>query len=452
MGKSNKSVVRGAATLGFGTFMAKLLGAVYRIPLTNLLKSDGLGIYQMIFPTYALLLDFAGAGVPNALARIISSEGDGAEAVGKVYLKVGVTVLSTVGLACATAMAIFARPLSLAQGNSDAAYAYVALAPSIIFVAVISCFRGYFQGLLDMKPTAISQIIEQFVKMSAGLVFARFSLPNLPRAVAGAALAISVSEATAALYLFFVYKRRQTGVEIVEVNRVCVTDFRSAAKKLFATALPVTFCGTVLPLSQVVDSFLILNTIGGYRDDATALYGLFSGVAMTVVGLPVSICYGAASAAVPSVAGSTPRERYKKADLSVVLTIAVSLPCAVGCFVFAPQIVRILYRGLSYDEAAVATELLRLASPAVVLLSLVQTLNGILIGFGRLYLPLISLLIGVCVKIVTEVSLLPNVRLNIYAAAIALIACYFFVCLLNLIVLIVQRSKSANKAVKLERS
>ncbi len=444
----DKSVVRGAATLGFGTFIAKLLGAIYRIPLTNLLKSDGLGIYQMIFPTYALLLDFAGAGVPNALARIISAEGERAEAVGKRYLKVGVAVLSAVGLACTTAMAIFARPLSSLQGNADAAYAYVALAPSVFFVAVISCFRGYFQGLLDMKPTAVSQIIEQFVKMSAGLALARFALPNVPRAVAGAALAISVSEATAALYLFFVYRRRQG---IVEVNRVNGAEFRETAKKLFATALPVTLSGIVLPFSQVADSFLILNIIRRYRDDATSLYGLFSGVAMTVVGLPVSICYGVASAAVPSVAGSNSRDRYKKADLSVVLTMAVSLPCAVGCFVFAPQIVRILYRGLNFSEAAVAAELLRLISPAIVLLSLVQTLNGILIGFGKLYIPLISLLTGVGVKIVTEIMLLSNVRLNIYAAVIALIACYFFVCLLNLIVLIVQRSKSANKAVKLER-
>ena len=155
-------IIKGAFSLGVGAFICKILGAFYRIPLTNLLGSYGLGLYQMVFPVYALLLDFSGAGLPSALSRIIAMQ-ENKDIASKRLLKSSIKLFLTLGIFACIFMALFSKTISILQGNESASVAYLFLSPAIAFVSVISCFRGYFQAYLDMRPTAISQIIEQVV-------------------------------------------------------------------------------------------------------------------------------------------------------------------------------------------------------------------------------------------------------------------------------------------------
>ena len=199
-----------------------------------------------------------------------------------------------------------------------------------------------------------------------------------------------------------------------------------------------------IPLSQVIDSFLTVNLISVYDANATALYGLFSGAVMTVINLPVSICYGISAVAIPAVSSAkTEKEKSGKIKRSLLLTVVASLPCAIFCFFFAPFIINLLFRSLSAQEKITAINLLRLTSPCVVLLSLVQTTNGILVGKGKTYFPVISLGVGVAIKTVLTLILLKNPRVNVYGSSIALIACYFSVCLVNLTLIIKTRAKNA---------
>jgi stage V sporulation protein B len=171
--KNNNSIVKSATYLGFGTFIAKLLGALYRVPLTAILGGVGLGLYQMVFPVYALLLDFSGASLPSALSKLISSnEEQGKYKNAHALLNVSARFFALFGFVLSALLIIFARPLARLQGNEDAFYAYIFLAPAILFVSLISVLRGYFQGLMNMKPTALSQILEQTVKLVLGVLFA----------------------------------------------------------------------------------------------------------------------------------------------------------------------------------------------------------------------------------------------------------------------------------------
>ena len=442
--KFKNSIIGGATALGIGAFVSKLLGALYRIPLTNMLGSSGLGLYQMVFPVYCLLLDFSGAGVPNAMAKLIA-ETDKNEKQNKAfnYLKSSIILLFCFGIVGTLFMSLFSGTISRFQGNQDAKLAYLFLSPSVLLVCLISCYRGYFQGFMDMKPTAISQIIEQVIKLILGLILVGIFSFNLVLAVSGATLAISVSEVVALIYLIVVYKKRKVKVENSFIERK--NHFGYHAKKIIKTTIPITLVGIILPISHVLDTFLTVNIIGRYRTDATALFGLFSGAVMTVINLPVSICYGLSAVSIPAVSSSKDEEeKDRKAKNVVLLTTVISFAFFVGCFIFAPIIINILFRSLSNEEKRLAVNLLRFTSPCILLLSLVQTLNSVLIAKGRTYIPLASLSVGVAVKILLCVVLFKRPEINIYGSAIALIACYFIVCLINLIVVFKFKVRNAN--------
>ncbi len=442
----DKNVFRGAVALGMGAFISKLIGALYRVPLTNLLGGLGLGLYQMVFPIYAVLLDFSGGGLPSALSQIISKQTDEQRLkTANDYLSSSLSVFIRIGLIGTALMALLAGPVSAMQGDGRARLAYITLCPAIFLVAVSSCYRGYFQGLMNMRPTAVSQILEQIVKLVFGLSLTYMFKSTISLAVASATFAITLSELSSFLYLFAKFKSfKKKSFPNYVYN---VRENLERSKSVLKITIPITLIGVMIPLSQVIDSFLIVNVIGSYRSDATALYGLLSGAVATVIGLPVSICYGVSAVAIPAVSSAKDNgEQNKKALKTLLLTLFISLPCTLFLLTFSPFVINLLFKGLPMQEKTIAINLLRLSSPCVVLLSVLQTSNGILIGKGNLYKPLISLLFGVGAKTVCNLILLSMPELNIFGGAISIIACYLVTSLINLIIIFYFEVKNENKA------
>lgn len=447
---SVKKLVGSAALLGVGTFLAKLIGAIYRIPLTSVLTPTGLGIYQMVFPVYTVLLDFSGAGVPSALSKLISSFGENKKVYARKYLAVALKLLFVFGVLGFLIMLIFSKPFSIAQGNKDAYLGYIFLAPSVLLVSLISCFRGYFQGQIKMSPTAISQVIEQTVKLGFGLLFCFLLMPNVKRAVAGATFAITLSELIALLYLYILYRRDSK--DLSRVKPFDKKEILTACKNIIKTTIPITLLGVLIPLSQVIDSFLTLNMVGSYRPDATALYGILSGVVMTIIHLPVSVCYGISAVIIPTVSGENdPKVKEQNIQKSLMLTMLVSLFCSVGVYLFSKTIIGVVFPSLKGKEYEISYKLLKLCSFVILYHAIVQTINGIFIGKSKPYLALIGISVGVVVKIVFNAVLLKNPSINIYGGAIAIIACYFSACLVNLIILFILKVRNDSKEVKYQR-
>ena len=440
--KGKDGIIKGAFSLGVGAFISKLLGAIYRVPLTNLIGGYGLGLYQMVFPVYTLLLDFSGASVPSALSKIISSyKGEEKRENGYLFLQTAIRLFCVIGIVFSLGLAIFSKGISTLQGNSNAFLPYIFLAPSIILVCLISCYRGYFQGLMNMNPTAISQILEQLVKLGLGLLFAKIFMPNVALAVAGATFAITISEFVALIYLKITYSKSSKGLRL---NIKYVKEgFFGRSKYLIKFASPIIVVGLMIPLSHVIDSFLIVNILSRYTKNATILYGLLSGVAHTVISLPVSICYGISAVVIPSVSSAnTQEEKQARSEKSLLLTLLITVPCALVCYFGAPLIIRILFRSLSLEEGLIASNLLRMLSPCVILLSVVQTQNSILIANNKLYFPSVSLGIGIIAKTVVDIALLNKPEFNIYGGAIGIITCYFSACLINLSMIILNKVKN----------
>ena len=435
--KLKNKLISGAFLLCLGTFVAKVLGAVYRIPLTRFLGAEGIGVYQMVFPVYALLLDFSGSALPNGLAKTIAQNKNRANE----YLKVAIKTFFKVGLVGSVLLVLVSFPLSKLQATSLATACYITLAPAVFLVSLISCYRGFFQGKLNMLPTATSQIIEQAVKLVLGLSLCYVFRRNLQLALILATTSVTVSELVAFIYLrakFKVDKEQKTFVPIDKIQD------KTLVKQIIKSTFPITLLGLILPFSQILDGIITVNILGRYLTNATALYGLLSGVCLTVINLPVSICHGIATVTIPTLSGE--RENpSKRAGQAFILTLAVSLPCVFFCMYFSPFIIKVLFGSLSATDKQIASGLIKTTSFAIVFLSLLQTGNAVLIGLNCPKLPIISLSVGVIIKTLLSITLLKDKRLNIYGGAIALIACYFFACLVNLILIIAKENGYARK-------
>ena len=451
MDNTAKKIFKGSFILGAGAFLSKLIGAVYRIPLTRIIGAEGLGLYQLVFPVYTLLLDFSGAGATNAIAKLIGESKEGVGDNSGKILKASLLTFGIIGLFFTVITLILSETISAFQGNSDVALAYKTLSPSVFLVCLISCFRGYFQGKTKTVPTAVSQIAEQIVKLCLGLTFSYIFMPDIIKAVSALTLAITVSELISLIYLivtYALYKRKSGFLSPVKING---TEYRLLAKRIFVISIPVTLTGMLLPLSKVADSFIIVNCLSVYSENATAQYGILSGAVYTVIGLPVAVCYGISAVAVPCVARS---ENGKKdvVKLTLLFTLSVSFFCALVCYFFAPLIIKILFRSFGTAEYLTAVDLLKKSSPCIVLMCLLQTFNGILIGKGKSYRAVFALGVGILVKTVVEIITLNNPSINLSGAVYAAIACYFVANLINLFTVLnlseKRKRKSADKAVR----
>ena len=443
MKEKSSSVFKGSIFLGVGAFLAKLIGVLYRIPLTAYIGAYGIGLYQMVFPVYTLLLDFSGAGVPNALSKIIASCKE--ESLSHKYLRLSVRLFSILGIISGAIMIIFSKFISKTQGDINASLSYVTLAPAVLFVCLISSLRGYFQGKMNMLPTALSQIVEQIVKLVLGLTFCIAFLPNVPKCVSFATFAITISEMVAFLLLLIIFKKQNRGVKLFFVRDKGEKYF-SGAKTLLKIVIPVTILGVILPFSQVIDSFITINLLKRYLSSATTLYGLFSGVVMTIIHLPVSISYGISVTIIPAISKSDSlNERESHVKKSMLISLVFGLIATTVCIIFAEQILLILFRNLNEYEFNLCVGLLKITSISILFHVLLQTTNGVLIGGGNPYLAVIGMLFGVVTKVVVSLLTISNPKINIYGSAISSIACYFIAFLVNLIILIKKVYVNADK-------
>ena len=166
-----RSFVLSAIILALGGFFAKAIGALYKIPLTNILGSSGMGLYYLVFPIYSLFITICSSGINVALATEVAK----CRKVRHRYneqklLRVGLYISFLLSLIFTIITLLISFPVAELQGNINARFGYVAIAPAIIISSIIATLRGYFQGVENMVPTTVSLIVEQIVKLSFGLI------------------------------------------------------------------------------------------------------------------------------------------------------------------------------------------------------------------------------------------------------------------------------------------
>lgn len=289
-----KGFIFGAVIVALGGFLSKLIGAFYRIPLTNLLGGEGIGLYQLIFPVYCILLDFSSVGVPTALSKLIAERrARGEEEEGTHLLQASFRLLLLLGVTGSIALFCFSDLLANAQGNPARRAVLPRARPGRLLRLGDLLFQGVFSGKIAHVPDRVLAGDRAGRKAGRG---AAVRPPAPARSLAGrggAAAAVTVSECAAALYLGVLYLFSARGERKVAFDRA---RFPADVASVLSLSVPVALAGILLPLSQTADSFLIVNLMRAYTDRATALYGIYTGSVLSVVNLPVAICYGVAVA------------------------------------------------------------------------------------------------------------------------------------------------------------
>ncbi len=389
--------------LTFGLVLSKIIGALYRIPLTNILGAEGMGMYQLVFPVYALFTVLATAGVPTALSRIIAEKNAFGLDSSK-NMRVAVVFVCIICLICVVLIEGLALHLARWQGNENTATAFRIVAPAVFFVGITACFRGWFQGYGNMTPTAVSNILEQVVKLSVGLGLAIAFAKSKKSAMEGAFFGVTIAELFSMVYLFvnFLIKRKRYNSSD-DKTKFCKQDGIIMLK----VALPIALVSIILPLTNFFDSLLIVNLIkiGGLNtSQATAHYGLLSGPVNSLINLPIVAILSLAVVIVPTV--STSRVEHdifniiSKSKLSIKLAYIFGVPSSLFFLLFAKDILALIYPNLSADNLEIASKLLILVSPNVIFLAVMQIYVSLLQGLDKTKYAVISLMVAAVIKIV----------------------------------------------------
>lgn len=414
----NRTFLSNALLLTISAIICKVIGALYKVPLTNILGSEGMGLYQLIFPIYALLITISTGGIPATMSSIPSMDD-------KSLVKVAVSYSVAISGVLTLLVLALAPTISTIQGNPHSTLGYVAIAPSILLTGVIAPLRGYFMRKLNMTPTAISQLIEQVVKLIAGLTLSIYLVPRgVEYGVVGALLGISLSELVSAIYLSILYLRHKPtpSLSLSLPNHYSFT-------RLATYSIPITVGSLIVPLSSMLDSLIVVNILSPLVGvvEATSLYGIASASVGSLINVPIVVAVSIATAILPSLSSlkdNGDRDSLSsKCSTSLKYCYAVSILAVVVFCTCASYIVDILYPVLSTSHKVVASNLIVLSSVSIIFLSSSNIYSAMLQGVGVPMVNVKVLVVGVIVRVISTVCLLPSI--GIYGWAIGGVACYF---------------------------
>lgn len=446
-----QSFIKGAAILAIAGLITKVLGAIYKLPLNYIIGSEAIGYYQASYDWYVWALTISTYAIPVAISKLVSEKIElGRKNEAHKIFKVAIGMAAVLGLSVSLFLFFSSGFLVNLFKNPGSYYAVAAIAPAIFLVAVSAAMRGYFQGMQNMIPSAVSQVIEQSGRVIFGYIFAIMLIPRGPQLTAGgASFGTTIGGLLSILVLMYMYRRYRPSI-LGNMESNSIRRAESAAsimKRILAFAIPITIGGSIMPVMGLIDSLIVFDRLqaAGYEYiTAVAMYGQYKSIALSFINLPQIITISLGASLVPAISESIARQDLdavrKKSELGVRLSLLIGLPAAMGLFILANPIMMMV----SPKEYAVAAISLRYLAPAAIFLTLVQTLTGILQGMGKERVPVINLLIGAVVKLIVSYTLTSIPYINIRGTALGTVCGYAVPCILNMIAIMRYQKQSFN--------
>ena len=406
-----------AVVLLVSGLVCKALGALFRLPLTNLLGIEGIGIFQLVMSLYAFALVLTCGGVTNSLSKLISTaRAKGNMAKISTYLKRALFIGVGIGVLIGLVFLLCGRYISAFQGisNNNSYSLFVLLLP---LGAGLSVFRGFFQGYENMVPTAISQIIEQVFKFVFGLLFAfYFAKIGIVEGVFGAFLGITVSEVIALSYLFILKAVKNKNFQMLQD----LQSIKFARHEFDKANFPLMFSASILPLVNAFDGLVIvprLMSAGVSSGLATKLFGLQSGIVGAILNFPLIISMAVTTTLLPNISfliskGVGGRVTIEK-GLKVLLFLI--LPTTFGVVAISKQVFMLVYSDMTGAILDIAFDLALYGAFSIIFTALMQYLVMLLQANGQFRFILLITTVGGVAKALLSffLSALPDV--NIFA-------------------------------------
>lgn len=440
MPMKKQSFLGGAAVLALATAVVKLIGMFFKIPLQMVIGEAGYGYFTTAYDIYSVLLMISTTGLPVAMSRMIS-EAQALEQYAQIkrIYKVSFAVFMTLGIVGLAGMAIFCKQLASLLGQRDAWYAVLALSPAVLFIGIISSYRGFFQGQSNMLPTSISQIMEALCKLFIGLTAAWFIMTkwdNVPLAAGGAIIGVTVGTIVASIYLS--HKHKQADRQLAQIGGE-VKSTKATLRQLLYIAVPITIGSAGLQLINLLDAIIYMYRLKGAagftQAEADVLKGIYN-YCQTIFNLPCAFITSITISVIPAVTSHLAMKNQRgiaMVENSAIRVMAlIALPCALGLACLSGPVYQLLSAHTA-SSLITARPVLAILGIAVIFNSLVLVTNAIMQAHGDVMTPVINMLIGGVVKIIVNYILVGNPAINIVGAAIGTLCCYIVITLLNLI-------------------
>lgn len=449
--KKNDSFVKMAAILAAAGIIVRLIGFLYRLPLTNKIGDAGNGIYAAGYNIYNFFLIMSSAGLPVAISRMVA-EKLALEQYGnaKRIFKVSMIAAGSLSLFFALAMAlgtfVFHR-YCIASGSTEdiwckSVWCLYTLSPTIFIVGIMAVYRGYFQGFQTTVPTSLSQVVEQIFNAVFSVLLAYMWIGyGVEFGAAGGTAGTGIGAfAGLAVLMLFYHKTRASRSRLFasDKNDYELESGREIAKNLLKIAVPVITGTAIFSMTNFVDMAMVdsrLAAAGFDNDTIMKLYGQLNGKYVTLTTMPVSISTAIATAVIPSIAASMTKGDKKpvqsKVDTALRVTMMISIPAACGLGVLGSPILKMLFP--RYSEGG---SLITVGAISIIFLALSQISTGVLQGIGRVKTPALSALCGALVKIPFNYVLIAIPGINIIGAVISTTVCYIVCSILNFISLV----------------
>lgn len=440
--KRSDFLVQGSI-LAAASIIVRLIGMFYRIPMANIMGEEGQGLYSIAYDIYSLALILSSYSLPLSVSKLMAAKNINKEYKNAMKIfKCTLVFAVTSGGIMAVFMFVFADVLAGLYGSPNAAYPLRILAPTIFVVAVLGVLRGFFQGKSNMLPTAVSQIMEQIVNavVSVAAAYGMMKMHSASEKIsgygaAGGTMGTLCGALTALLVLIFLflvnypYERKKCRHDKTEHTE----DTKRVFHVLLLTIFPVILSQVVYQSSSIVDKFLfsqLTKAQGMVNTVREAQFGMYSYYTL-LVSVPLGISTAMSSSILPSITASRARGDQEMVRLkvhdSIKLNMLIAIPCAVGIFVLADPIIRLLFP----STGAMTGRITAVGAFAIIFYALSTITSAVLQSINQMQLPVIHSAVSMAVQAVLLVCLVNFTPLGIYSLAICNVVFPLIVSALN---------------------
>ena len=437
-------LMKGASVLVIAAIISKIFGAIFRIPLTNMIGTEGQAYYSAAYPVYQLFYTIATAGFPVAISKMVSERvalGDYINAH-KSY-KLALKVSTIIGIVAFVVMYLGAGAIAEFYRNPGAEMSMKAVSFALLFTPVLASLRGYYQGRQEMIPTGVTEVIEQFVRVVVGLSLAyAFYKVSLQNAAAGATFGASAGVIAGLIIMVIIYAKDKPKRKLqMEGSIIREENDRKRAKELFWYVIPITIGSSIMPIMFNIDSAIVIRRLmatGWSHTESLKLFGLMGGYCDPIVSLPSVIIEAICISMMPAVTRAftlrNQSELNNNIKTGLKTMMIVSCPCMIGLMVLARPILEMLFPK-RIDEAHMAVITLQVLSATIVTFAFMRAFSTCLQGIGKMMLPVGNLFIGAVIKIIVSYILIGIHAVNINGAAASSVIAYIAAATLNFIAL-----------------
>lgn len=450
--KRNNFIVQGTI-LAVAGLIVRIIGLIYRIPMTNIIGDEGMGYYSFAFEPYSVMLLLSYHGLPTAVSKLVA-ERNGEGRFKNSYRLFQAAMVLAVLIGAATGAVLYFGAAYIAGGLNNqpmSAYALKILGPTIFVLAIMGILRGYFQGMGTMVPTALSQIFEAIANAIVSVAAASYLFEAGKKfdlvvgttshaeayGAAGGTMGTFVGAMAGLIFLLFVFSmfKPMMGRQMRKDRGARMESYGRLVNLLILTSAPIILSSVIFNISTTVDGALFSSIMQGkYKmavEEVASLWGIFTNKYKIMIMVPVAIATALATSIVPDfsedMAAGNKGRLVSKIHHAIRFTMLIAIPSAVGLSVLAKPVLTLLFSNVS----DVDVNLLRFGTLAVVFYSLSTITNAVLQGINQMQKPVIHAGIALAAHLVALVFLVGVCGINIYGVLIAYILFALFICILN---------------------